>query len=305
MRLGISLPQCGEAASPDAVRDHAREAEALGYDSVWVLDRVLYPVNPRVPYAGTPDGSLPLSYKRVFDPLTTLTFVAACTERVALGTSVLNLPFYNPVLLHKQLTTLDILSKGRLRVTFGTGWSPDEYEAVGVDMKTRGARTNEALDLLRKMWTETTPEHNGTYFSLPKSVFDLRPVNGPPPVYMAAFTPVTMKRVAEKADGWNPAGMPAAVTKSMWDGILAMAKDAGRDPSKLQLVVRGNLVLNAEATPGERPPFCGTWEEIARDIAETRAIGAHELILELGFLPGAEDARQQLAAIRKLRELAG
>lgn len=305
MRLGVSLPQCGEAASPDAVRDNAREAEALGYDSVWVLDRVLYPVNPRVPYAATADGSLPPSYKRVFDPLTTLTFAAAYTERVALGTSVLNLPFYNPVLLHKQLTTLDILSKGRLRVTFGTGWSPDEYEAVGVDMKTRGARTNEALDLLRKMWTETTPEHKGTHFSLPRSVFELRPVNGPPPIYMAAFTPVTMKRVAEKADGWNPAGMPAAVVKSMWDGILAMAKDAGRDPSKLQLVVRGNLVLKREATPGERPPFCGTWEEIGRDIAETRAIGAHELILELGFLPGAGDAREQIVAMRRLRELAG
>lgn len=305
MRLGVSLPQCGEAASPDAIRDHAREAEALGYDSLWVLDRILFPVDPKVPYAATADGSLPPGYKRVFDPLTTLTFAAAFTERVALGTSVLNLPFYNPVLLHKQLTTLDVLSKGRLRVTFGTGWSPDEYEAVGVDIKTRGARTNEALDLLRTMWTETTPEHKGTFFSLPKSVFELRPVNGPPPVYMAAFTPATMKRVAEKADGWNPAGIPTAALRPMWEGILAMAQAAGRDPSKLALVVRGNLVLKREPSSGERPPFVGTWEEIRQDIQETRSIGAHELILELGFLPGASDAREQLAAMRRLRELAG
>src|SRR5574342_403539 len=130
MRYGFSLPQVGLAVGPETLVTAAKRAEDLGFDSLWVLDRILWPVSLRAPYP-IGDGSLPVQYKNVLDPLETLTFAAAHTRRVALGTSVLNLPWYNPVLLARQLTTLDVLSTGRLRIGFGMGWSPDEYEAVG------------------------------------------------------------------------------------------------------------------------------------------------------------------------------
>ena len=120
MRFGFALPQLGSAVGPEALDSVAKRAEELGFDSLWVLDRILWPVNPRAPYP-IGDGSLPAQYKSVLDPLETLTFTAARTRRVALGTSVLNLPWYNPVLLARQLTTLDVLSAGRLRVGFGMG----------------------------------------------------------------------------------------------------------------------------------------------------------------------------------------
>src|SRR5262245_32189774 len=136
MRVGFSLPQIGNLAGPAAVRTVAERAEAVGYDSLWVVDRLLSPVLPKSPYPGKPDGKLPEGAKRVLDPIGTLVFAAACTTRARLGTSILNLPYYNPVLLARELTTLDVLSEGRLVVGFGTGWSEDEYDAAGVDMKT-------------------------------------------------------------------------------------------------------------------------------------------------------------------------
>ena len=130
MRFGFALPQVGSGVGPEALITVAKRAEDLGFDSFWVLDRILWPGNPREPYP-IGDGLLPVKYKSVLDPLGTLTFAAAHTRRAALGTSVLNLPWYNPVLLARQLTTLDILSGGRLKVGFGVGWSQDEYQAAG------------------------------------------------------------------------------------------------------------------------------------------------------------------------------
>jgi alkanesulfonate monooxygenase SsuD/methylene tetrahydromethanopterin reductase-like flavin-dependent oxidoreductase (luciferase family) len=121
----------------------------LGFDSLWVIERILWQSSPRPPYP-IGDGSLPVKYKNVLDPLETLTFAAAHTRRVALGTSVLDLPWYNPVLLARQLTTLDVLSAGRLRIGFGTGWSPDEYEAAGVPWEERGKRADEIIQALKK-----------------------------------------------------------------------------------------------------------------------------------------------------------
>jgi alkanesulfonate monooxygenase SsuD/methylene tetrahydromethanopterin reductase-like flavin-dependent oxidoreductase (luciferase family) len=127
----------------------AKRAEDLGVDCLWVLDRLLWPVNPRAPYP-LGDGSLPVQYKNVLDPVETLTFAAAHTSRIALATGVLNLPWYNPVLLARRLTTLDILSRGRLRVGFGIGWSPDEYEAAGATWQDRGKRADESIEMLKK-----------------------------------------------------------------------------------------------------------------------------------------------------------
>ena len=120
MRAGFILPQLGPAAAPQANVAVAQRAEALGYASLWVTERLLWPLAPQSPYPATPDGALPEVYQRALDPLETLTFVAAHTSRIGLGTSVLNMPFYNPVVLARRLTTLDVLSGGRLRVVEST-----------------------------------------------------------------------------------------------------------------------------------------------------------------------------------------
>src|SRR6476646_3166458 len=139
MKIGFALPNIGLVATAEAVIKVAQRAEALAYDSLWTIERLLWPVKPQTPYPATPDGLLPEPYRYVLDPLDTLTFAAAQTRTIALGTSVLDIPYYNPVMLARRLTTLDQLSGGRLRLGLGLGWSQDEMDATGADMKQRGA----------------------------------------------------------------------------------------------------------------------------------------------------------------------
>ena len=169
MKIGVSVPNIGPVATPEAVKTVAQKAEALGYNSLWTVERLLWPVNPKLPYPVTPDGSLPEEYKYTLDPLDTLTFAAAHTSTIKLGTSVLDMPYYNPVMLARRLSTIDVLSKGRLRVGLGLGWSPDEMEATGADMKVRGARADEFIQVLKAIWTTDPAEYHGKFFSLPKS----------------------------------------------------------------------------------------------------------------------------------------
>jgi probable F420-dependent oxidoreductase len=304
MRLGFALPQIGPIAGPDALVTVAQRAEALVFDSLWTLDRMLYPVNPRTPYPATRDGVLPDLYKRVLDPLETLTFVAAHTRRVALGTSVLNLPWYPPVLLARRLTTLDVLSGGRLRVGFGMGWSLDEYEAAGAPWQERGKRADEIIAALKTIWTTDPVEFQGDYYRIPKSFIGPKPVQKPHPlIYMAAYTPSAMKRVAKEANGWFPAGVPLTGVAQMFEEIKGMAKEAGRDPSALELIVRANVEFSQAPINKDRADFTGTLEQIAGDVAETRKLGAAEIVFDVQFSPGVETVDDICARMEQLCQI--
>ena len=300
MRFGFALPQVGSAVGPEPLVTVAKRAEDLGFDSLWVLDRILWPINPQVPYP-IGDGSLPAKYKSVLDPLETLTFAAAHTRRIALGTSVLNLPWYTPVLLARRLTTLDILSAGRLKVGFGVGWSPDEYEAAGASWQERGKRADELIQALKKIWTTDPVEFHGKYYYIPKSVIGPKPVQKPyPPVYMAAYTPSAMKRVAVEANGWFPVGIPLSGVGPMFEGIKNMAKEAGRDPSALELIVRANVEIHNSPVQKERGDFTGTLEQIAEDVKATQKLGATEIVFDAQFSPSVETANDLVSRMEQL-----
>ena len=304
MRFGFALPQVGSAVGPETLVTVAKRAEDLGFDSLWVLDRILWPVSPRAPYP-IGDGSLPVKYKSVLDPLETLTFAAAHTRRIALGTSVLNLPWYNPVLLARRLTTLDVLSAGRLRIGFGIGWSPDEYEAADVPWQKRGKRADELIQALKKIWTTDPVEFQGKYYRIPKSVIGPKPVQKPhPPIYMAAYTPAAMKRVAAEANGWFPVGIPLSGIGPMFEGIKGMAKDAGRDPSALALIVRANIEIHNAPIQKDRVDFTGALEQIAEDIRTTQKLGAAEIVFDVQFSPGVETAGDIAARMEQLWRVA-
>lgn len=304
MRLGFALPQIGSVAGRDSLVTVAQRAEDLGFDGLWVLDRILFPVKPRAPYP-VGDGSLPVKYKHTLDPLETLTFVAANTRRIWLGTSILNLSWYNPVLLARRLTTLDVLSGGRLRVGFGMGWSPDEYEAGGVPWQERGKRADELIRALKAIWTTDPVEFQGKYYRVPKSFIGPKPVQKPhPPIYMAAYTPSAMKRVAQEADGWFPVGIPIGSIAQMFEVIKGMAQEAGRDPSTLELIVRANVEFSNATLGKDRTDFTGTLEQIAGDIVATRKLGASELLFDVQFSPGVEGVDDIVARMEQLWQVA-
>ena len=302
MRIGFNLPHSGPAASPEALARVAKRAEELGYDSLWVWERVLFPIDPQTPYMGTPDGSYPDVYKANYDPLETLTFAAAHTTRIGLGTSVIDMPYYNPVMLARRLTTLDVLSNGRLRLGLGQGWSQDEFDAVGASMKGRGKRADEFISVLKAIWTTDPVEFHGEFYQIPKSIIQPKPVQKPhPPIYLAAFTPSGMKRTATMANGLFPVAMPGL--KEMVEGFKGMVQQAGRDPADLDLVIRANIVVTDQPQGEGRFTFVGSEDEIKQDIVAMKELGAAELFFDPSFSPEGASVDGFLSRMEKMREL--
>ncbi|HTS37931.1 MAG TPA: LLM class F420-dependent oxidoreductase [Candidatus Solibacter sp.] len=306
MKLGFALPNIGPVATPDAVSQVAQRAEALGYHSLWTVERLLYPVKLQTPYPATPDGSLPEPYKHSLDPLDALTFAAAKTAKITLGTSVLDIPYYNPVMLARRLTTIDFLSNGRLRVGLGLGWSKDEMDATGADMKQRGAMADEFLQLLKAIWTTNPVEFEGKFYRVPKSYIYPKPVQKPhPPIYLAAFAPAALKRLATVADGWNPVIIPLPGMAQMFQQLKQMAEDAGRDPSTLVLVVRAIVEITDKPLGAERTIFTGSVEQIAEDAKACAGIGAHEVFFDPAFSVGGQSLDLWMDLLDQLKGLIG
>jgi len=297
MKLGIQLAHVGTSATPEAVRASARAAEDLGYDSVWVLDRLLAPIDPSVGYGGT-DVEMPKELARNIDPLAALAFVAAVTDRIELGTSVLCAPFYAPAVLARALTGIDVLSGGRLQVGLGQGWSPEELAATGTTLAQRSARLEELLDVLDAWWGEHPVAHRGRWTAIAPSVMGLEPVQRPrPPILLAAYSPAGLDRIARRADGWNPAGLPVELLAPMFGAVRDAAAGYGRDPDALRLVVRANVHLTPTPIEGARDSYCGTVEQVADDLEATRAAGAHEVVLGLMADDGLDATLDTYAAL--------
>jgi probable F420-dependent oxidoreductase len=281
MQLGLALPQFGPSADAGRIAEFAAAAEGLGYASLWVGDRLLTPVAPQDPYPGRVPQPYPPEFTTFLDPVVTLAVAAAATRTVRLGSSTLNAPLYHPVVLARQLTSLDRLSGGRLDAGLGLGWMRDEYETVGAGWPTRGVRLDEMLDVLRLMWTSGRIEHHGRFFDVPESVLDLRPVQpGGPPVLLAGFTPAAMRRIGRRADGWlMTQGLPPAHATMLWDIARGAAEQAGRDPAGLRRVLRINRA--------------GDWAAAVREAA---ADGLSEAFADLTFSTTGVDEALDVAS---------
>jgi probable F420-dependent oxidoreductase len=249
--LGFAVPQFGKGAHDDLAL-FASTAEQLGADSLWVGDRLLAAVKPTVGYVGT--HTIPEQFRTNLDPFVALTVAATVTSRVQLGTSVLVAPWYPPVQLARQLTSIDVVSRGRLLPGFGIGWSPEEYQAAEAPFHHRGAQLDEMLDALDALWTTNPVAHDGARWSIPESWVDLKPVQRPrPPIYLGAFTTPGLTRIGERADGWmagiqGSGKLPIKFLDMQRQAIDDSARAAGRDPATIHTYVRVNV---RERTPVE------------------------------------------------------
>jgi probable F420-dependent oxidoreductase len=276
MKVGISLPQLGPQASAENLIRVARTAEAVGYDSAWVLERTLWPISPKEPYPASPDGSLPDAYQLVFDPLETLTFVAAHTSKIRLGTSVLVLPYHTPIQLARRIATLDVLSGGRVDVGVGAGWSRDEFEAAGTPFERRGARCDEFLQAMKEIWTKDPVSFDGEFYHIPESMVGPKPLQKPhPPIYVAGYGSYAFERAAKYGNGWNPAGVPS------WEWLEGMIKQLHETARRtggdaMAVVLRSFTIVIPQA--GKRAPMMGTLDEVKEDIDRLRDIGVTELV---------------------------
>lgn len=284
MRLGFGLPVSGSwARTPNLVRIATR-AEELGYDSLWSFQRLLHPA----------EGDWGPMYRAVQDPLMTLAHVAAVTERPRLGVAVVNAPFYSPILLAKQLSTLDELSGGRLDAGLGLGWAEEEFAAVGVDYARRGARTEEFIACLKAIWTQPVVDFEGEFYRVPPAQVEPKPLQRPhPPLLLGGAAEPALRRVGRIADGW------ISVSRHDLRGIGAdlelmrgAARDAGRDPEQLRFIIRGVPSLTDRPAAADRRPLQGNVDQIREDFEQLAAKGVTELFIDLNFDPevGSPDA---------------
>ncbi|MXZ77649.1 MAG: LLM class F420-dependent oxidoreductase [Acidimicrobiia bacterium] len=216
MRLGIHLPQYGRAASPEAIQQVAVRAEEIGLADVWVSDHIVYPA----------DQGYPASY--LFDPLLTLSWAASATRRIGLGTSVMVVPQYHPLHLANSLASLDQLSGGRLTVGAGVGWSAAEYSALGQDFHTRGARMDEALEIMRLVWTESPASYQGNHYEFEDIKVLPQPAHAIP-VWVGGSSQPAYDRAAMVGDGFQGLSKPPEEMGEIVAGIRAQLAESRPD----------------------------------------------------------------------------
>lgn len=282
MKVGMFLPQVGEYATKENILYIAKESEKEGIDSVWVLDRLLWPLNPKTPYAATPDGTLPVEFKNVLDPLTTLTYLAGVTKQILLGTSIIDMFFQNPVVLAKRFATLDILSEGRTIAGLGIGWSKDEYEVSGVPYKDKGTRADEFLQVLKKIWTDEVVEFKGQFYNIPASKIGPKPLQEPhPPILLGGFSPKTFSRILNHANGWiGVAGFgPLEQLEQLINSLKENARKIDKDPSNIGIYLGSypNVLESPVSSNEERSPMTGTIDQIGSDIEQIKTMGTNHI----------------------------
>jgi probable F420-dependent oxidoreductase len=311
MKVGIVLPQTGESATRENVLHIGKEAEKVGLDSVWVFDRLLWPLKPQTPYGGVPNAPIPVEYQNILDPLETLTYLAANTDRISLGTSIIDMLFQNPVILARRFATLDIFSGGRVIAGLAIGWSKDEYDASGIPYRQKGARADEYMQVLKRIWTDDVVEFKGQFYNIPASKIGPKPVQKPhPPILLGGYTPKTFPRIVNYADGWIPiAGfVPLEQQEQAINGLRESARKSNKDPSNIRIFVLSYPnVLDSSSTSSpnqQRSPLTGTIDQIGSDVERIKAMGAEHIIFGYAFSPIGRDMKKMMEITKQLARFA-
>jgi probable F420-dependent oxidoreductase len=273
MQIGFGIPVSGAWATPANIVEVSRKAESLGYSSLWSFQRTVFPA----------DDSIAAPYRSVHDPLAISAYVAAVTERIRIGIAIVNLPFYAPIVLAKTLTSIDLLSGGRLDAGLGLGWNPDEFAAAGAPMQRRGARAEDFVACLRAIWSpEEIVEHHGEFYDVPRGKVDPKPAQKPhPPILLGGSAEPALQRVGRIADGWISASrFDAAKVSGAIETISTAATDAGRNPAGLRFIIRGSVKVRDN---DDETPLTGTVDKIKRDMTAYAEAGATELFVDLNF----------------------
>jgi probable F420-dependent oxidoreductase len=244
MQFGVMLPQFGPPARGPEVRERIRKiaatADRLGYDVLWTAEHIIFPQKIATPYPY--GGTFPYPVEDpILDVVATLSYVAAITSHVKLGSSVMVLPYHHPIVLAKELATVDLLSGGRLLLGVAGGWLREEFEMLGVPFAERGRRTDEYLKILRAVWTQDRVNYQGEWFRLDDAACFPKPVQRPhPPIWIGGASPAALRRVARLGDGWIAVPRPSleALAADI-EGLRRLTVEAGRDPAAIGIASGG------------------------------------------------------------------
>ena len=235
MKFGVTIPNNWGIFDPQQVLAFGPLAEELGYDSVWVMDHLF----------NTGYIRERLEDKPYYHPLGTLSYLAATTKRVLLGTSVLVLPYHNPVELAKYTASLDQMSGGRVTLGVGVGAMTEEFQALGIPMRQRALLTNECINLMRELWSSPSPSYHSRRWDFSDLYFSPKPVQKPHiPIWVGGSSPGALRRAATLGDGWHPSGMSPEEYSLGKREVEDLAKAAGRDSSQFTWSIRAEVQVH-------------------------------------------------------------
>ena len=293
MKYGFALSGRGPLAEPDALAAIARRGDELGFEWILTGDHIVVPNSIDSTYPYTEGGDFPGSASGVaMEQLTVLSFLAGQTQRIKLVTSVLIVPHRNPLVAAKALSTLDVLSKGRLVVGVGAGWMREEFEALELPpFEERGAVTDEYIRAYKELWTSDNPTFEGKYCRFSDITFLPKPVQQPhPPIWVGGESRAAIRRAGQQGDAWYPISsnpqFPLEEPEQLAVGmrrLATQAERAGRDSSEVEVIFRTHHYrLEREGNSGDRAAFSGSVEQIAADIRQYEEMGVSGLVVDLG-----------------------
>lgn len=301
MKYGYETLSTGPLASPESIAVLSRHGDALGFELVTVGDHIVVPRTIESQYPYTESGKPNLEWAHdedeptglFLDQITTISFVAAHTEKTQLMTSVMVVPYRDPVFTAKALATLDVLSDGRLIVGCGVGWMREEFVALErPPFEERGVVTDEYIEAFIELWTSPTPSFDGEYCSFHDVSFEPKPVQKPyPPIWVGGESPAAVRRAARLADVWFPYGanprFPLGTVNELREGIakLKQAVDVlGRNPETIGIAYSAEMWYNDRepryTLEGHRQIFTGEPEQIAEDICTVEELGVEYLMFD-------------------------
>ena len=236
MKVGTSVPLPAYTIDPAFM---AKKAEDLGFDSIWYAEHPAVPVHSDSPFPAT-GGEIPWTYSHFTEPYIALARASAVTSTIKLGTGITLVPERHPLLLAKEVAALDLYSDGRFQFGIGTGWLKEETEIFGGDFPRRWTQTREALDVMKRCWTEEEAEYHGKYYDFPPVRSFPKPMQKPyPPILIGGMAPNVLKRIVAHADGWLPNRVTPQEIENSRKELATLCADVGRDPASIQIVIYG------------------------------------------------------------------
>ena len=241
MSVGVSTPLPAYTVDPAFM---ARKAEELGFESLWYAEHPAVPVQSDSPFPAT-GGEIPWTYSHFTDPYIALARASGATSTIKLGTGITLVPERNPLLLAKEIASLDRFSGGRFLFGIGTGWLREETEIFGGDFEHRWTQTREALEVMKELWTKDEAEYHGKYYNFPPVKSYPKPAQQPhPPIIIGGLARNVLRRIVSHADGWLPNRITPAEVEDSRRRLDAMAEEAGRDPKSITISVYGQPADN-------------------------------------------------------------
>lgn len=248
MKFGIAFCNIGPYAAPAGAVDFAQRCEAAGFESLWTVEHVVVPAGYESTYPYSPTGKMPgPESSPIPDPLIWLSYVAARTATIRLATGILILPQRNPVVLAKELSTLDQLSGGRMELGIGVGWLREEFDALDVPFEGRGKRTDDYVAAMRALWAEETASYDGEFASFERCISSPRPVAGSVPIHVGGHTEPAARRAGRLGDGFFPGSGSHEELTHLLDVMRASATEHGRDGDAIEISAGGNGAVGGGA----------------------------------------------------------